>query len=260
MDCGKAFYHWSIIACIKGMNLCWINKRQHTPTERQMCVPASTCTHIYTSSLQRLSCRLSLWKNGGIYGSFPPPCLPLPPPTHTHTHTHTTANSVFLSSSLLSSLMFSSAIFLLVHLSVSLSMPECKVRITKGTPGKHGCGPPHLIVTPPTPTPPPLTPFSKRHSQEWQTRLSAAGGRRKRRRRYTPLPSPPLTPFIPLLPPQLAFHTPGSAIQTRSCMYMFLSTSNTSLLSLSLWVHTRVCVCAQVCFYALEQEKNERNR
>lgn len=46
MGCGKAFYHWSIIACIKAMNLRWINMRQHTPTERQMCVHACTaCTY-----------------------------------------------------------------------------------------------------------------------------------------------------------------------------------------------------------------------
>ncbi|CAB1434579.1 unnamed protein product [Pleuronectes platessa] len=48
-----------------------------------------------------------------------------------------------------------------------------------------------------------------------------------------PPSSPPLTLFIPPLPPQLAFHTPGSAIQTRSCINNQGSTISSKLPALS---------------------------
>lgn len=156
-----------------------LNKYEAAHTHRKTNVHGRMHPHAHTHLvcaapfLQIIS--VKEWRDLGAFFFLPPPCLsfsfalpPLPLPSH--------------------------STFLLVYsfLSVSPSMPECKVRITKGTPGKHGCGPPLLIVThTPSHAPPPflplLTPLSERRSQEWQTRLSAVGGKRKRRR------SPPTT-------------------------------------------------------------------
>lgn len=121
MGCGKAFYQRSVLACMKGMNL---NKHEAAHTRRRAKAGKRTCTH--NPRLQHFSCIISQ-RTLGRFSVCPPPPLPsLSPP-----------------------------FCWCVPSSVSPFIPECKVRIIKGTPGTHGCGPPLLIVTLPSPTMPP---------------------------------------------------------------------------------------------------------
>lgn len=125
MGCGKAFYRSSMLACIKGMNL---NEYEPAHTRRKTKARKRTCVH-------NLRVQHFFWRDLSF-------CFPL---------------RVCVASAHALSLPFSRYFFL----AVSPSMPECKVRITKGTPGKHGCGPPLLIVTHsphPCDTPPSLIP------------------------------------------------------------------------------------------------------
>lgn len=121
MGCGEAFYHRSMLACIKGMNL---NKHEAAHIRRR-----PTHTHTQPAAAEKrgtFQC-FSLLSASPRPSLGPPFCWCVPS-------------------------------------SVSPFIPECKVRIIKGTPGKHGCGPPLLIVTlslphdapPPLPIPPPV--------------------------------------------------------------------------------------------------------
>lgn len=115
--------------------------------------------------------------------------------------------------------------------SVSLSMAECKVRSTKGTPGKHGCGPAFFSLWhQPAPSPPSLPrwlPFHRsiRKNGKQGFQQKEEGGR------GGGYPHHHLHLSFPSSLSQLAFHTPGSTIQTRSCMYMSFSANNASFLT-----------------------------
>lgn len=130
MCCGKAFYHRSMLACMKGMNL---NEYEPAHTRRKTKARKLTCVH-------NLRVQHFFWRD--LSFCFPIRVCVL------HLHMHSLSLFLFLPLPPFSWCFF---------LPTSPSMPECKVRITKGTPGKHGCGPPLLIVThspPPTVTAP----------------------------------------------------------------------------------------------------------
>ena len=248
MGCGKAFYHWSIIACIKAMNLHWINMRQNTPTDKCVC---STFPADYLCE-----------RMAGSRGFFPLPaslslfsacvCVSTCLPTHTL--------------SLLLSLFLLHPFPISIHLSLGISLPlffafhawvqgEDHKRNTWQTRMWY---PSHCHTAPSlsssssssSPLPPPRWPPLQRGACKNGKQGFFSSGRKEEEEEEEekeeeeevpppPTPPPPLAPFIPPLPPQLAFHTPGSAIQTRSCMYMSLWTSNTSLLSLSQQTYRR---------------------
>lgn len=78
----------------------------------------------------------------------------------------------------------------------------------------------------------------KNGKQGFQREKERGGGRGEGRCSPTISNAPSLHPSAPNS--LLAFHTPGSAIQARSCMYMSLSTNNTSL-----WFSLSHCDCTK---------------
>lgn len=225
MGCGKAFYHWSIIASIKVMNL---NKYEGAHTLNKTNVRARWHMHAHTHSSLHTSCAaapflqiifVKEWKFLRL-SLFRLPAFP-------------TLSALFPCFAISFHVQYS---FLHVF-SVSLSMPECKVRSTKGTPGTRmwssfsNC---HTTLLPLLPLSLLPSPVDSLFTEALARMANKAFSKRRKEEEEEVCPHHHLHLSLPSSLSQLAFHTPGSAIQTRSCMYMSLSANNTSLLTLPL--------------------------
>lgn len=229
MGCGKAFYHRSIIACIKAMNL---NKYKGAHTHSETNVRARR--HMRELELAHLLFGASFLQNilgeklggggkGGVLRlpAFPtvsalfPPFLLLPPP-------------ILLPLCLLR---------FALHAWVQGEKHKRNTWQTRMWSSFSHCHTTLLPVLPPS-LPPSLidSPFTVALARM----ANKAFSKRRKEEEEEVCPHHHLLHLsLPSSLSQLAFHTPGSAIQTRSCMYMSLSANNTSLLTPTL--RLRVC-------------------